>query len=123
MGKAILRVVGRIVGLCLILVALLYGLTKANELQNSGTVRALLTDALWLFFGVLLPFITARRQIRFTFSLESLLCCILCIVLVMLLSQFAWLLPEMIRSQSSLLRKLLLFVSGVFFNHTWFHIR
>lgn len=126
MGKGLLRIIGRMLGICVLLAALIYGVQWAEQLPiatNSSLTRELLGGLLWILMGFLLPFLTAQKRERLAFSLESAICCVLCFLLAAGIFQFSWLLPLFLRNQVDLLQRLLFLVGGMFFHRTLFRIR
>lgn len=125
MGKTILRIIWRMLGLCIVLIALLFGVAKINQFYAGGQSKLIyymLSGLLWFLFGALLPFFTARHRVRFALSLEHFICCVLCIILVWGISQTPGFLPGLIREQAQLLQELLLLAGGVFLNRTFFNV-
>lgn len=126
MGKGILRIIGRIFGICLLFIALFYGAQWVEQMPISTHSKLLqygLAGILWILVGFLLPFLTARSRGRLAFSLECALCCVLCILLAMGISRIAWILPLFLKSRSGLLQSLLLLTGGMFLHRTLFRTR
>ena len=74
MGKGLLRIIGRMLGICVLLAALIYGVQWAEQLPiatDSSLMREILGGLLWILMGFLLPFLTAQKRERLAFSLEG----------------------------------------------------
>ena len=126
MGKGILRMIGRIFGICLLFAALFYGVQWVEQLPISTysyLLQYILSGLLWILVGFLLPFLTARSRGRLSFSLECALCCVLCLLLAAGISRVAWIFPLFLKSRSGLLQNLLLLTGGVFLHRTLFRTR